>query len=474
MNSTMKSFLLIAGLFLQVAVLNGQTRQSLNNTKMDGYRGIWFELNQKYDFGDKYSGPLGTYTAKHIPLAIYSPKADKTFFVYGGTKQSDARYLLCMIGAYDHQTGKVSRPTVVYDKQGVNDPHDNPSLMIDDSGYLWVFVSGRGRARPGFKFCSRNPLDIGEFERISEEEFTYPQPWNTEDGFLHLFTKYTGVRQLYYETSTDGIRWSADKMLAAIPVHEGEHSGHYQVSNCYRGKVVGTFFNRHPNGNVDKRTDLYYLQTRDFGKIWTDASGLKLELPLVTLESPARAVNYREMKKNVYLKDMGFDPDGNPVCLYIRSNGHKPGPVSRPYEWCITRWNGQSWQTFVVTKSDHNYDMGSLFISDESWKIAAPTEQGPQKWGVGGEVAVWESKNKGHSWKKIKKITQGSKISHAYVRRPVNYKPPFCFFWAAGHSHEFSMSELFFGDFKGNVWKLPYQMNKDFERPEIVKQPEQK
>ncbi len=469
MNRIMKNFFLIAGLFLQVAALNGQSRPSLMNSKVNGFRGIWFELNQKYDYGDKYSGPLGTYTAKHIPLAVYSPEAEKTFFVYGGTTRADVRHLLCMIGAYDHQTGMVSRPTVVYDKLGVNDPHDNPSLLIDESGYLWVFVSGRGRARPGFKLRSSQPFDISEFEVISEEEFTYPQPWKTNDGLLHLFTKYTGVRQLYYETSSDGIHWSSDRMLAAVPRQEGENSGHYQVSNCYRGKMVGTFFNRHPNGGVDQRTDLYYVQTGDLGKTWTTASGEKLELPLVTLDSPARAVNYRVKGKNIYLKDMGFDAHGFPVCLYIRSNGHKPGPVSKPYEWCVTRWDGQRWQTFVVTESDHNYDMGSLYISEEWWKIAGPTEPGPHKWGVGGELAVWESKDQGRSWKRVKTVTRGSAVSHAYVRRPVNYEPPFCYFWAAGHSHAFSKSELFFGDFNGRVWKLPYQMESDFEHPGTFK-----
>ena len=48
-----------------------------------------------------------------------------------------------MIGVYDHNSGKVSRPTVVSDKIGVDDPHDNPSLLIDDDGFIWVFVSGR-------------------------------------------------------------------------------------------------------------------------------------------------------------------------------------------------------------------------------------------------------------------------------------------------------------------------------------------
>ena len=60
-------------------------------------------------------------------------------------------------------------------------------------------------------------------------------------------------------------------------------------------------------------------------------------------------------------------------------------------------------------------------------------------------------------------------MSHAYVRRPVNFKTPFCFFWADGHSHEFSKSELYFGDFKGNIWKLPYNMKNDFEKPLKIK-----
>ena len=48
-------FLLVLGLWIGHSF--GQT---LNNTKIDGYKGIWFELNQKYQYGDKYSGALGT------------------------------------------------------------------------------------------------------------------------------------------------------------------------------------------------------------------------------------------------------------------------------------------------------------------------------------------------------------------------------------------------------------------------------
>jgi hypothetical protein len=108
---------------------------------IDGYKGIWFDLGQKSEFGSKYSGGLGTYTAKHHPLAVYAPAARKTFFVYGGTTRADARHLLAMVSYYDHRTKRVPKPVVVHDKQGVDDPHDNPSIQIDGAGHLWVFTT---------------------------------------------------------------------------------------------------------------------------------------------------------------------------------------------------------------------------------------------------------------------------------------------------------------------------------------------
>ena len=194
-----------------------------------------------------------------------------------------------------------------------------------------------------------------------------------------------------------------------------------------------------------------------------------MKIPLKNQMSPARVVDYASQSRNIYLKDMAYNSEGYPAILYIRSYSHEPGKRGGPYEWCITKWGGETWQTFKVTESDHNYDMGSLFISEEEWKIVGPTEEGPQKWGVGGELAIWKSTDKGETWQKVKQLTKNSKMSHAYVRKVVNGKAPFNFLWADGHSHEFSKSELYFGDFKGNIWKLPYDMKEDYEKPLKVK-----
>lgn len=468
--SIFRNFKILQNIASKMALLlaiNFCNAQSLENTRIAGYRPIWFELNQKYEYGDKYSGALGTYTAKHHPLAIYAAAVDKTFFVYGGTKSSESRHLLCMIGEYDHKTGLVSQPLVVCDKMGVDDPHDNPSLLIDDSGYLWVFVSGRGRKRMGYKYKSTKPFSIDGFEKITTEEMTYPQPKKTHSGMFNFFTKYSGVRQLYYETSENGIDWSDDMLLAAIPEKPGEKSGHYQVSARSKTNKLGTFFNRHPNGNVDQRTDLYYLQTTDHGKTWTSVDQQPIPIPLIEKNSPALVKNYAELKKNIYLKDMVFDPNGYPICLYIRSNGHRPGPLSQPYEWCVTRWNGKKWITQNVTQSDHNYDMGSLLYTQGELYLMAPTAIGPQKWGVGGEIQLWKYATHGKNWIKENDITTHSLRSHSYVRRSENFKSPFVFFWANGDSHHFSQSELFFGDLKGQVWQLPYLMKKEKESPKL-------
>ncbi len=436
-----------------------------NNQKADGYKGIWFTLNQFYEYGDKYSGGLGTYTAKHIPLAIYAPEVDKTFFVYGGTTGEKDRYLLCMIASYDHATNSVSKPIIVHDKQGVDDPHDNPSLSIDPDGYLWVFVSGRGQKRPGFKYKSTAPYSIDAFERITEEEMTYPQPWYIPGkGFLHLFTKYTGVRELYFETSTDGITWTEDRKLSGIREGNDPKGGHYQISNIQGEKVV-TFFNWHPNGDVDKRTNLYYLQTTDFGNTWTTIDGKQVTLPLTDVDASARVMDYYSQNKNVYLKDVNFDENGNPIGLYLTSGGHEPGPKNAPREWHIIYWNGNVWEDNAICTSDHNYDMGSLFINNGEWMVIAPTENSPQQYGGGGEVVIWKSTDKGKTWNKEKQVTQETERNHNYMRRVVKGKDPFYYFWTDGNPDTLSISKMYYGDSQGNYWQLPYTMKDEAEKP---------
>ena len=433
----------------------------ITSDKADGFRGIWFTLGQFSEYGDKYSGGLGTYTAKHIPLAVYAPEVNKTFFTYGGTTGPRDTYLLIMAGAYDHDTHTVTRPTIVHDKEGVNDPHDNASIALDGDGHVWIFISGRGRARMGYKYRSLEPYNIDAFEQIVEQEMTYPQPWYIEGkGFLHCFTKYTAGRELYWESSPDGVTWTEDQKLAGM-------GGHYQTSRERDGRVI-TAFNYHPGGNVDLRTNLYYVETDDLGETWRTADGTVLETPLESTQNPALIRDYEAEGRLVYVKDINFDADGHPVILIVTSAHHQPGPIGDPRWWTLVRWNGSEWEFQEVTQTTHNYDMGSLYFEgDGTWRMIIPSEPGPQPHGTGGEMALWISHDDGATWTKERMITSDSPHNHMYARRPINAHPDFYAFWADGNPDTLSESHLYFTDKEGEtVWHLPYDM------PEPVMEPQ--
>ena len=461
-------------IFINLIIFSGCHQYTPNN-KINGYKGIWFELTQRLEYGDKYSGGLGTYTAKHHPLAVYSPKVNKTFFVYGGTMHENERHLCAMVSYYDHNKKVVPQPTLVYEKQSVNDPHDNPSISIDKNGYIWIFKSGRGKNRTGIIFKSSKPYNIDSFEQIKEWEFTYPQPiWSDDNGFCLLFTRYTGRdpnakptkeinggRELYCSTSADGREWSPAQLLVK--------GGHYQMS-CMKGDRIITAFNSHPDFTfVDGRTNLYFMQSYDFGKTWQTIKGEQLTLPMESFDNPALVYDYKSENKLVYLKDIAIDDEGSPVLVYIASSHFEPGPKGTPRIWNLARWNGNSWDIHEITTSTHNYDMGSIYLEKDVWQILAPTEPGPQFWGTGGEIALWQSKDKGKQWKKIRDVTQNSTQNNSYVRRPLYAHPDFYAFWADGNADEFSKSFLYFTNIKGDsVWKLPYNMDQNYAKPILI------
>jgi len=448
--------------------------------KDTGYRGIWFTLGQYTDapkdraaarywpYGDKYSGGLGTYTADHIPIAIYAPAVKKTFFCYGGS-QDGKRYLYNMVSYYDHELDRVPRPTILHDKQGVNDPHDNSALTIDEQGRLWVYVSGRGRTRPGFVYRSVEPYNVDRFEQVSSDEICYPQPWAVEGkGILELFTKYTGVRELYWNVRLPDGRRGQDQKLAGI-------EGHYQVSFRSGDRVV-TAFNRHPGGTPDTRTDLYYLETRDMGQTWQTADGTVVSTPLTDPQNPALVKEYSADRRMVYINTITLDHAGNPVILVVTSASHKPGPIGSPRRWEVVHYCDGKWQVRHVTGSTHNYDVGPVWVEpDGTWRVAGPTEPGPQRWGTGGEIALWTSVDAGSTWSKVRDITRDSPRNHSYVRNVINAEPdsPFALFWADGHADRPSVSCLYFANREGTVVRrLPYDMAEEFAQPETLSAPQ--
>lgn len=442
----------------------------------DGYRGIWY-YNQptKDEYKFKYSGGFATYPQQHAPIAIYSKEANKTFFVYGGTtarSASDKQELLHMVSYFDHKTGEVPRPRLLLNKH-TEDAHDNPTLQIDDRGYLWIFSSSHGTGRPSYIHRSAKPWSIDEFERIMVTNFSYTQPWYVPgEGFLFLHTRYGGAkavgnnatRCLFWMTSVDGVSWKEPNFLAGIG------QGDYSVS-WRDGKRVSLAFDFHPPPQgLNARANIYYLETPDLGRTWRTANGDAIKPPLTTTNNPALIHDSRAEGLLVYLKDLNFDRAGHPVILFLTSQGYEPGPQNGPRQWQTIRWTGKEWVRRPFTTSGNNYDHGSLYIEpDGTWRVIAPTEPGGQPYNPGGNMVLWTSTDEGQTWTKVKQLTRDTKVNHTYARRPLNAHPDFYALWADGHGREPSESAIYFTNQRGDhVWRLPAKMDADFAKPEVA------
>ncbi|MCE7059740.1 BNR-4 repeat-containing protein [Dyadobacter sp. CY343] len=445
--------------------------------KANGFKGIWYmnqPSNDEYVY--KYSGGLAVYPANHRPFAVYSKEVDKTFFCFGGTDDANST-LLHNVSYFDHKTKKVANPVILLDKK-TTDAHDNPVISIDDKGHIWIFSTSHGIQRPSYIHKSKKPYDISAFDTVNATEIVdgKEQPFNNFSyfqiypikgkGFLALFTKYNKAAQrvIGYNTSPDGVRWGEWKVLAHI------QTGHYQVSAEADGKV-GVAFDYHPDGKgLNYRTNLHYLETSDFGKTWQNAEGIQAQLPITSTQNIALVKDYASEKLNCYLLDITFDKKKKPVILVISSKGFEAGPGNNPREWTLFQRKKKTWNKSVVTTSDSNYDMGSVYVeSRKVMKVVGPTVDGPQAYNPGGEVAMWLTENGGRTWKKEKQLTQNSEMNHSYVRRPSHEQPDFYGIWADGNGRKPSESNLYFTNRNGDVYRLPRSSSEDMITPELVK-----
>ena len=424
----------------------------------DGYRGIWYQIRSGGEI--KYSGGFATYPQQIRPFAIYRKEVNKTFFCYGGTDEKNST-LLHMVSYFDHATGTVPRPRILLDKK-TTDAHDNPAMAIDDRGYIWIFSNTHGPEKRSIISRSSEPYAIDKFDRVATTSFSYGMPWFIPgSGFLFIHNRYSDGRAIAFQTSTDGYAWSEPALVAQMKV------GHYEISLA-RGKSVIVAFNYHPHG-LDTRTNLYYVQTTDFGKTWRTIDGAALKTPLKDVLNPALVHDYESEKKLVYLKDIQFDARGNPVILYLTSGGHLPGESSGTRQWTIAHWSDHEWRLRPAFTSDHNYDFGQLSIEEGgTWRIIAPTDPGPQPGMTGGDVVMWTSRDEGGTWTKLKTLTAGlSEFNHTYVRQPIDARDDFYAFWADGDPRQRSESRLYFTNKTGDaVWRLPPHMTTGTAKPE--------
>lgn len=432
--------------------------QCLFNSKLDYFRGIWYGQTKLETGGYKYAGGLGTYTSHHGSTAIYHENSNKTFFTYGGTRlnynyekssQIGPDQLYIMVAEYDHQTDILSKPTLVFDKW-TNDPHDNPSLGIDPEGHILLFAPSHGDlTTPSYILKSTQPASVDSFKVIEKSLFAYPQIHMNEEGDGVLFyTSYQNGRILKFRKFIKGKLQSEENVLSSI------QAGHYQISTSNSSKI-GTAFNFIPRpAGSDYRTNLYYLETLDNGKSWQSVNGNHISLPISKHDNSILIKDYEKEGKIVYIMDMEYDDEANPVIIYNVSSNPFPDDNASSSSLMVSFYKNNEWNTRFITTSDHNYNMGTLKITDQKWTIIAPTTPGPQKNAAGGELELWASYDKGYSWKQERRLTTNSINNHNYVKKVENTRNEFGYIWADGNAITPSDSRLYYTDGNGLTIQL--------------------
>ena len=84
-----------------------------------------------------------------------------------------------------------------------------PVWLLIEQGHICGFCEWpREEGEWGFKYKSKEPYSNRlTLIRFQKKKGTYPQPKYVADkGFL-IITKYTGIPELYFETSGDGLNW---------------------------------------------------------------------------------------------------------------------------------------------------------------------------------------------------------------------------------------------------------------------------
>ncbi len=389
-------------------------------------RGVWYHCgaaNLLPDQGAVYSGPMATYCAWHRPMAIYSEEPNRSYFVYGSAGNRPT------ISFYDHTTGEWAYPVVIGDNPD-GDAHRNPTLLIDDEGFLYMFWGAHGHE----SFVSRSvrPHDISEWElrsALEEVGATYPQPWMLREG--ELFVSYRKAPGWRCRFSTDGAEtWSDPVDIAAFGVDpESRGATEFAIYGSTVGeegacpRKVHFAFSRLGGGTPEevenkhlwgRRYNLYYTYSDDGGRVWRRSDGSAYDLPIA--EDDAEKL-YDSGTRGVWIKDIQMDPAGNPMILFLE------GEVETFHAWWkIARVVPGGWEIVDVTESDHMYDAGAIMVFGEGdiriWGASGDNQPHED----GGEIEQWRSADGGGTWTFSRRLTDGSRYSHNHVKPVMGHR----------------------------------------------------
>lgn len=362
----MKYLILILTLFLSAC---GSEQATANNEAAQGFHSppemlatwtgdysSWWKRPQYYSGIPKYSGAFGTYTHKHIPVAV--SRNGSTFSVRTDNTEDDNFYIYAM---------KDGVSVKVYTIYNWDDPHTNAAINVDGEGYVWIHVASRGLAHKfqgGRILKSQTPYEL-DFECVdgcSDSNVNYeayPQIHNTDIGMNLIYTHYEtdiGSNESHRRTWS---RFNGERTKLS-------RLAHYNVSayDSENTKLLCVASNTLLNSSPDARVNLSVICTRYGNYNWTTESGSLINLD--SLDESNRIVYETQSKGTyIYLKDIIF-VNGKLRVLFTESTTDNPSEGTRYLkEW--VKDVGVS----TITEVGHNYSAGAYLKKNGNLYIVA-------------------------------------------------------------------------------------------------------
>jgi len=408
------------------------TPSAAQTVPADGdFRGVWYCCGTANTLPGRkyvYGGAKATYSAWHRPMAVYARQVDRTFFVFGTPGNCPA------ISYYDHKKRAFAEP-VILGRNIDGNAHRNPTILIDEAGYIHVFRGYGGmpvhvtRSGAPFDITRWTPRTAVETDKAS----SYPQPWQLESG--EIFVSYRRAPGWSYRLSKDG-GGSWEPTVNLLKVDDGSI---YAITTAETGRYprrLHIAWSRLGGGTPEevrtkhlwaRRYNVYYARSDDGGRTWRRSDGTGYTLPIT---EPAAEKVYDCGQHGCWLKDIQLDSTGNPYIVFIDAD-----VATYRSAWKLAVHSTGAWRIADVAVSDHMYDGGAMAIlSDDDLRIYAPTTPSQPQYD-GGEIEEWRSVDGGKTWQNTAHVTTGSAYSHNHVKTVLHHERgngDFRVFWSYG------------------------------------------
>ncbi|CAM4001967.1 hypothetical protein [Pseudoalteromonas byunsanensis] len=377
-----------------------------------GYQSSSFCLTkQLYNGVPKYCGATGTYSYKHIPVAV--EKSNNHFEVYSANEGGNL--VTYIIKNYNTRVK-------VHTEESWDDPHTNAVVDIDRNGYVYVQLSSRGlshKFRSGHLYKSSTPYGT-DFVKLKGAPShgslnqSYPQlHLDNTSKRLAIFSRYEYAGQKSVRTL-----W-VDNNGSEIKLAEG---GHYAVSDTNDDGALYVAYNYHPGYNLDRRSNIHVIKSYTWNpSVWYNIKGEKLTLPLA--ENDPRTLVYNSEAKGtyIYMKDIVVEESGTGGgvhVLFTESTSYDPTQGTRfTKDLDIQRYDNIKLST--ITEVNHNYSAATYITDRFAWTISGVLVNGNNaKPYFGGDINYYSRSN--GAWKYDSTVSG----DYAYIRkvRGANYK----------------------------------------------------